>query len=147
MYLELTMNYLRENISKFVQFEVSKAQINFSKKPNGREGVDFVIGENQLYLQYIDLDTSQRFIKIKKQDLGEIKDNLFIALVLIINKKPKVFYLIPSKDLLQADNNIFIENNVSLMPSLSNWEIKVYSNTIPELAKYALENMIGKLKI
>jgi hypothetical protein len=147
MYLELTMNYLRENISKFVQFEVSKAQINFSKKPNGREGVDFVIGENQLYLQYIDLDTSQRFIKIKKQDLGEIKDNLFIALVLIINKKPKVFYLIPSKDLLQADNNIFIENNVSLMPSLSNWEIKVYSNTIPELAKYALENMINKLKI
>tara|TARA_B100000767_G_C19296026_1_gene341500 strand:+ start:258 stop:443 length:186 start_codon:yes stop_codon:yes gene_type:complete len=33
------------------------------------------------------------------------------------------------------------------MPSLSNWEIKVSSNTIPELSKYALENMIDKLKI
>lgn len=28
------------------------------------------------------------------------------------------------------------------MPSLSNWEIKVSSNIIPELAKYALENMM-----
>ena len=33
------------------------------------------------------------------------------------------------------------------MPSLSNWEIKVSSNTIPELSKYALENMINKLKV
>jgi hypothetical protein len=72
---------------------------------------------------------------------------LFIALVLIIDKEPKIFYLIPSKDLLQANSNIFIENNVSLMPSLSNWEIKVSSNSIPELAKYALENMIDKLKV
>jgi hypothetical protein len=72
---------------------------------------------------------------------------LFVALVLIIDKEPKVIYLIPSKDLLQVNRNIFIENNVSLMPSLSNWEIKVSSNSIPDLAKYALENMIGKLKI
>jgi hypothetical protein len=38
----------------------------------------------------------------------------------------------------QANSNIFIENNVDLMPSLSNWEIKVSSNTIPYLAKYAV---------
>jgi hypothetical protein len=72
---------------------------------------------------------------------------LFVALVLIIDKEPKVVYLIPSKDLLKANNNIFIENNVSLMPNLSNWEIKVSSNSIPDLAKYALENMISKLKV
>ena len=72
---------------------------------------------------------------------------MFVALVLIIDKEPKVIYLIPSKDLLQSNSNIFIENNVSLMPSLSNWEIKVYSNTILELAKYALENTIDKLKM
>jgi hypothetical protein len=72
---------------------------------------------------------------------------LFVALVLIIDKEPKVFYLIPSKDLLQADSNIFIENNASLMPILSNWEIKFSSNTIPELAKYVLKNMIDKLKV
>lgn len=71
---------------------------------------------------------------------------MFIALVLIIDKEPKVVYLIPSKQLSQSDTNIFIENEVSLMPSLSNWEIKVSSNRIPELVKYALENMIDKLK-
>ncbi|WP_100615776.1 hypothetical protein [Confluentibacter citreus] len=58
-----------------------------------------------------------------------------------------VVYIIPSKDLLTVDNNIFVDNEVSLMPSLSNWEIKVSSNTIPELAKYALENMVHKLKV
>ncbi len=70
---------------------------------------------------------------------------MFVALVLIIDKEPKVVYLIPSKDLSQSDSMVFIENEVSLIPSLSNWEIKVSSNTIPELAKYALENMIDKL--
>jgi len=71
---------------------------------------------------------------------------LFIVLVLIIDKEPKVIYLISSKDLTQSNSNIFIENEVSLMPSLSNWEIKVSSYTIPELAKYSLENMIDILK-
>jgi hypothetical protein len=130
----------------FIKSELDPFSLKLTPKRNGRKGVDFLIGENQLYLQSIDLDTSQRSIKIKKQDLGELKDNLYVALVLIIDKEPKVFYLIPSKDLLQADNIIFKENNVSLMPSLSNWEIKVSSNTIPELAKYAIENMIDKLK-
>lgn len=141
------MNTLNKIGLNLIISELNKAQIKFSKKENGREGVDFLIGENQLYLQSIDLDTSQRSIKIKKQDLGELKENFFIALVLIIDKEPKVFYLIPSKDLLQSNSNIFIENNVSLVPNLSNWEIKVSSNTIPELAKYAIENMIDKLKV
>jgi hypothetical protein len=131
----------------FIKSELKNIDLELNYKQNGREGVDFLIGENQLYLQSIDLDTLQRSIKIKKQDLGELKENLFIALVLIISKKPSVFYLIPSKDLLQVNSNIFIENNVSLMPSLSNWEIKVSTNNIPELAKYAIENMIDKLKV
>jgi hypothetical protein len=129
----------------FIKSELKNFDLELITKPNGREGVDFLIGNNQLYLQSIDLDTTKRSIKITKQDLGGLKNNLFIALVLIINKELKVFYLIPSKDLLQEDSNIFIENNVSLMPSLSNWEIKVFSNNIPKLAKYTLENMIDKL--
>jgi len=141
------MSSINDKILKFVKSELIKVQIEVFQKENGREGVDFLIGENQLYLQSIDLDTTQRSIKIKKQELGELKDNLFVALVLIIEKESKVLYLIPSKDLQQSNNNIFIENNVSLMPILSNWEIKVYSNTIPELAKYTLENMIDKLKV
>lgn len=44
---------------------------------NGREGVDFLIEENQLYMQSI--------------DLRELKDNLFVVLVLIIDKKQRFF--------------------------------------------------------
>jgi hypothetical protein len=131
----------------FLKILLKKNELKITSKPNGREGVDFVIGENKLYLQSINLDTSKRSIKIKKQDLGELKDNLFVVLVLILDKEPMVVYLIPSKYFQQSNNNIFIENNVSLIPSLSNWEIKVSTNNIPELAKYAIENMIDKLKV
>ncbi|SEK47086.1 hypothetical protein SAMN04487910_0601 [Aquimarina amphilecti] len=130
----------------FIKLELKSFDLELAANSNGREGVDFLIGDNQLHLQSIDLDTIQRSIKISKQDLGELKDNLFIALVLMMEKHPKVVYLIPSKDLTQSNSNIFIDNEVSLMPSLSNWEIKVSSNTIPKLAKYSLENMIDKLK-
>ncbi len=140
------MNIVNESSSKFIKSELKNCNLELITKSDGREGVDFIIGNKQLFLQSIDLDTSQRSIKISKQDLGELGDNLFIALILIIDKEPKVVYLIPSKDLWQSDSNIFIENEVSLMPSLSNWEIKISTNTISELAKYALENMIDKLK-
>jgi hypothetical protein len=126
--------------------ELLRYNLKLVEKPNGREGVDFLIGNNQLCLQFIDLDTTQRSIKISKQELGELKDNLFVALILIIDKEPKVVYLIPSKDLSQPESNIFISNEVSLMPNLSNWEIKISTNAIPELSKYALDNMINRLK-
>lgn len=134
------------NLLDFIKSDFEKFDLELMVKRNGREGVDFLVDDKQLYLQSIDLDTTQRSIKISKQDLGELTDNLFIALVLIIDKESKVIYLIPSEDLSQSDNNIFSDNEVSLMPSLSNWEIKISSNTIPEIAKYALENMIDKLK-
>ena len=140
------MNVVNESSSNFIKSELKNLNLKLSSKQNGREGVDFLIGDNQLYLQSIDLDTTQRSIKISKQDLGELNDKLFIALAVIIDKEPKVVYVIPSKDLSLSDNNFFKENKVSLMPSLSNWEIKVSSNTIPELVKYSLENMIDKLK-
>ncbi|MFV1449646.1 hypothetical protein VBZ51_10885 [Maribacter sp. HS] len=130
----------------FVSSNFKEFNLNFKSNPNGREGVNFLIGDNQIHLQSIDLDTVQRSIKLSKQDLGELRNKLFVALVLIVDKEPKIVYLIPSEDLSQSNSNIFINNEVSLMPSLSNWEIKVSSSTIPELAKYSLENMIDKLK-
>jgi len=71
---------------------------------------------------------------------------LFIALVLIIEKQPRVVYLITSVELQDSSNNFFINNEVSLMPSLSNWEIRISSKSIEELEKYTLKNMIDKLK-
>ncbi len=128
---------------EFLKSELKNYTLELIVKSDGRGEAVFLIGDNQIHLLSIDLDTSQRSIKISKQDLGELKDNLFIALVLIMEKQPRVVYIIPSVDLSKSNNNIFIENEVSLMPSLSN---KVSSNTIPELVKYSLENMIDKLK-
>ncbi|WP_346882171.1 hypothetical protein [uncultured Algibacter sp.] len=130
------------SILKFINSELESFELELTPKQNGREGVDFIIGTNEIYLQSIDLDTTQRSIKITKQELGELKNNLFIALVLIIDKEPKVVYLIPSKHLLQSVSNIFIENEVCLMPSLSNWEIKVSTNAIPKLVEYNISNFI-----
>ncbi|SFD39274.1 hypothetical protein [Algibacter pectinivorans] len=134
------------NKVEFIKSILKNKDLELKPKQNGREGVDFLIGDNQIHLQSIDLDTVQRSIKLSKQDLGELRNKLFVALVLIVDKEPKVVYLIPSEDLSQSHSNIFINNEVSLMSSLSNWEIKVSSSTIPELAKYSLENMIDKLK-
>jgi len=130
----------------FIKSQVEILDLKLLPKQNGREGVDFLIGDNQIYLQPVDIDNIQLSIKISKQELGELKDNLFVALVLIIDKEPRVVYFIPSKDLQESDNNSFIDNEVSLMPSLSNWEIKISSKSIEELEKYALNNMINKLK-
>lgn len=61
----------------FIKSELKPFDLELIPKQNGREGVDFLIGENQLYLQSIDLDTSQRSIKVSKQDLGELKDVIY----------------------------------------------------------------------
>lgn len=136
----------KNRIEVFIKAELKNFDLELITKPDGREGVDFLIGDYQLYLQPINLDTRQRSIKISKENLGVLKDELFIVLVLVIDNQPRGFYLIPSIELEQSNSDIFLENNVKLMPSLSNWEIKVSSNTIPQLTKYSFRNMIGKLK-
>ncbi|MEP1488318.1 MAG: hypothetical protein ABJK28_07815 [Algibacter sp.] len=143
------MNTVNENALQFMKSELNKAQIEVSKKESGREGVDFIItatngNSYQLYFQFIDFGID-RSIKIPKQDLGVLKENLLISLVLLIESEAKVLYLIPSTVFLNPDESIFNNNEISLVPSLSNWEINVFSNATPELSKYALENMIDKL--
>ncbi len=127
--------------------ELKKAQIEVSEKESGREAVDFIIKVNngnsyQLFFHSIDFGL-ERSIKIPKLDLGELNDNLLIGLVLLIESEVKVLYLIPSSVFLNP-NSIFKSNDV-MLEYLSNWEISVFSNAIPELSKYALENMIDKL--
>ncbi len=131
---------------EFLKSELKSHNLELIAKTDGREGVDFLIGNHHIYLQSLDLDIVKQSIKIAKQDLGELNDNLFITLVLIIEEQPRVVYVIPSKYLQDSNSNLFMNNEVGLMPSLSNWEIKITSKTIEELEKYALNNMIDKLK-
>ena len=72
--------------------------------------------------------------------IGELNENLLIGLVLLIESEAKVIYLIPSTVFLNP-NSIFKSNDV-MLAHLSNWEISVFTKAIPELSKYALENMV-----
>ncbi|SDZ90670.1 hypothetical protein [Bizionia paragorgiae] len=141
------MNTINENALNFMKSELKKAQIEVSENESGRGAVDFNITTNngnsyQLFFKSIDA-VAEKFIKISKQDLGELNENLLISLVLLIESKAKVLYLIPSTVFLNP-NSIFKSNDV-MLAHLSNWEISVFTNAIPELSKYALENMIDNL--
>ncbi len=141
------MNTVNENALNFMKSELKKAKIKVSQNESGREAVDFNICTNngnyfQLFFKSIDFG-AERSIKIPKQHLGELKENLLIGLVLLIESEAKVLYLIPSTVFLNP-NSIFKSNDV-MLEHLSNWEISVFANAIPELSQYALDNMIEKL--
>jgi len=134
----------------FIAQQFINANLEIIQTKSGREGVDFVIKANtgnlhEIYLQPINLN-KERSVKILKQDLGEPKDNLWVALVLILDNEPFNFYLIPSKIVSKPDNFVFIENEVSSFPQLSNWEIKVFKNGMQKLSEFSLDNMLDKLK-
>jgi len=128
----------------FLKSELNKYNLELNPKTDEREGVDFLVGNKQLYIQSLDIDT-QRSIKISKQVLGEPNDNLFVALILIISQVPQIVYCIPSTQLTNPDGRIFLENEITGFPSLSNWEIRVFTNAIPELVKFSLKEMKDKL--
>lgn len=135
---------INESALKFMKSELKKAQIKVSKNESGREGSDFIINANnsnsyQLFFQSIDYEI-EKSIKIPKQNLGELKDNSLIGLVLLIESEAKVLYLIPSTVFLNP-NSIFKSNDV-MLAHLSNWEISVFTNAIPKLSKYALSNIM-----
>lgn len=134
----------------FTKFELMKAQLEVFQNESGREGVDFIIKTNtanyhELYLQTVNLE-KDRSVKISKSVLGEPKDNLWIALVLFMKEMEPVLYLIPSNQLAKPDDYIFIDNEqIERFKHLSNWEIKVFTKAIPELSKFALNNIVGQL--
>jgi len=127
-----------------------KARLEVFQNESGREGVVFIIKTNagnyhEVYLQPINLE-KERSVKISKSALGEPKDNLWVALVLFMKEMEPVLYLIPSKQLAEPDDYIFINNDQGERFShLSNWEIKVFTKAIPELSKFALSNILGQL--
>lgn len=134
----------------FTKLELMKARLEVFQNESGREGVDFIVKSNsgeyhEIYLQPINLE-KDRSVKISKSVLGEPKQNLWVALVLFMKEMEPVLYLIPSNQLAEPDDYIFINNDQGERFShLSNWEIKVFTKAIPELSKFALNNMIAQL--
>lgn len=137
------------DIQKFLITEIEKTQYNIMSKIGGREGSDYILTTgkgniHELYLKSVNLD-KERDIKIPKHELGNLKNNLWLALVLVIEKIPRILYLIPSKTFENPDNRIFFNNNVDIMPQLSNWQIKIFTNAIEELSQYEIQNIKDKL--
>ena len=145
------MNKLIKYAQHFIKLELKKVRLEVFQNESGREGVDFIIKTNtgnthELYLQTLELD-KQREIKINKQQLGEPKDNLWIALVLFMGGEGLGLYLIPSKNLLVPDNYIFKDNPQSeRFAHLANWEIKVFKEGMEKLSEYEISNSIKNLK-
>lgn len=141
---------LHKYAQHFVKLELMKARLEVFESETASRGVDFIIkaasGKYQeLFLQPINLET-ERSVKIAKEDLGELKDNLWIALVLFMKEMEPILHLIPSKILDNPDNYIFFDNDQGeRFKHLSNWEIKVFTKAIGELSQYSLSNTLSKL--
>jgi len=114
-------------VISYINQELTQIGFKSIQKENGREGVDFTIttnngNEHGLYLQSLELG-QQRSIKIPKQQLGEPKDNLWIALVLLLEGEELGLFLMPSKTFETPDNYIFIDNpQGERFTHLANWE-------------------------
>lgn len=145
-----TLNKLYKYAQHFTKLELMKDRLEVFQNESGREGVDFIIktksgNYHELFLQPINIET-ERSVKISKEVLGEPKDNLWVALVLFMKDIEPVLYLIPSTQLANPDDYIFIDNDQGeRFKHLSNWEIKVFTKAIPELSKFALDNILEKL--
>lgn len=144
------MDKLFKYAQHFTKLELMKARLEVFQNESGREGVDYIIKTNtgnyhELYLHTVNLEI-ERSVKITKSVLGEPKDNLWVALVLFMKEMEPVLYLIPSNQLAKPDDYIFINNDQGEnFKHLANWEIKVFTKAIPELSKYALNNIVDQL--
>lgn len=133
----------------FMMAEFMKAKQEVFQNESGREGVDFIVktksgNYHELFLQTLELD-KQRSIKIPKQQLGELKYNLWIVLILFMEEEELGLFLIPSK-IFTSPDYIFKDNPQSeRFAHLSNWEIKVFRNGMNELNNYRLVNQVKNL--
>ena len=104
--LKLIMTKMIE-ITKYahqlVQLELLKAKLEVFPNKRRRVEVDLIVKTSsgryyELYFLPINLER-ERSVKILKEDLGELKENLWISLVLFMEEMEPVLYLIPSKTL------------------------------------------------
>lgn len=96
---------------------------------------------HDVFIQLLNLEEA-RSIKIPQSVFDyEIRENQWILLVLYMADMKPFSYLIPT-EVFKSPNDIFLNNEQKLMfRHLSNWEIKVFRNAIPELSRFALDNV------
>ena len=101
--------------------------------------------EYRIFIQEINLN-KERSVKIQKEDLGVPSTKLWVCLVLIMEGMEPTPYLIPSLQLTEPDNFVFIYNKLNApFEHLSNYEIKVFKNGMERLNEFTFESRIGEL--
>jgi len=95
--------------------------------------------QHDILIQLLNLEEAQS-IKIPQSVFDyELRDDRWILLVLYMADMKPLLYLIPTT-VFQTPDNMFVNNEQKPMfRHLSNWEIKVFRNAIPELSRFALE--------
>lgn len=132
---------------KLLTQEFTIAGIKILPNESGREALFSVQtstgNTHDIYLKSINLNRV-RSIKIPKLELGEPRDNLWVALVTQLKYTEHIIYLIPSKALATPDNYIFIDNDMGQdrFEYLSNWEIKVFVRGMEKLSQFAFDYQI-----
>ena len=102
--------------------------------------------KRNVFIQEINLN-KERSIKIQKEVLGEPNANLWVCLVLIMEGMEPTPYLIPSLQLIEPDNFVFIYNKLKApFEHLSNYEIEVFKNGMERLNEFTFESRIGELE-
>lgn len=146
------MNKLTKYASHYVKLDLMKARLEFFSNDSGTKGVDLIIKTKQgsyheISIQALNLEGSERSIKIPKSNWDyELRDNLWVALVLFMKDMEPAFYLIPSI-IWENPNQIFIDNDQGERHKhLSNWEIKLFTKAIQELRKYGFHDMVQELQ-
>lgn len=82
---------------------------------------------------------------ISKNELPELKDNIFVAIVYWIQNKPSKIFLCPTTLWKDDTNGIFKEKNYEGLSSGAEWGINLTENKISLLEEYEFSKMIAKL--
>ncbi|WP_350291886.1 hypothetical protein [uncultured Croceitalea sp.] len=144
------MQDFQSQAESVLRSEMTKAGLEIVPKENDRKGIDFLVKSpndkvSEVFLQPMDL-IAQQSAKVPKEQLGEPREDLWVALIGFIPEKEPLIFLIPSKTLANPDDFVFFEYDVSPHTYLSNWEIKVFTNGMKILGEYIFHNQIDNFK-
>ena len=150
------MDELYKYIHRFIKLELKKANLEVLQSESGRVGVGFGVKNNsdktfEIDVRILDLTVPRRDkkVKIPKSDWNyKLPQNLFVALVILLEGIEPIVYLIPSKVFIEPDNYIFFDNEQDQrFKHFSNWEIKIITNQIKEFEKkYGFNNQMERWK-
>lgn len=144
---DFTTGQLEKYASHFVKMNFIAANCEIFENEAGSRGVDFVVKNEKgqyvdVYLSTVNIEKTNYAYIPKYYWNKELRENLFVALVLFMNGREPIFYLIPSI-VWRSPNNLFTDS-ADYSRNKPAWGINIAKNTIPELAKYEFWEKMNK---